>query len=286
MFTPFAFVKSTAAAPAPPPFEFLLDIQSAFVAYSTSRKLNSAYTGSAFRARRNTSGVEQDIGFVDNLVDTAALSTFLAGDDGGISIWYDQSGNGADLTGAGGSFPQVKKAGVLVTQQGKTAVETNGASEYFARTTAFTSNKVVEIMCLGSLLGRPLNNGLWWCNPENGYSLGSYETGTNAVSTVLSSGARLGQQTVTFGQAYLIDQFDNVDGGTNASFLNISGAQTDYTLVTGDWAATSFNKINLGRGPFSPAFYEQTKMNEWIMFGDATANRTALRNNINTFYGL
>jgi hypothetical protein len=284
MFTPFAFVKS--AAPAAPSFEFLLDTQSAFVAYSTSRKLSSTYTGSAFRARKNSDGSQQDIGFVNNLVDTASLATFLAGTDGGIVTWYDQSGNGKNLGGNGGNLPQIKSGGNLITQAGYQAVTTNGASEYFAQTTAFSSNKVVEIMCVGSLTSRTLANSLWWCNPDNGYSFGSYETSTNAVSTVKSDGGRLGQQTVTLGQAYLIDQFDNVDGGTNASFLNISGTQTNYTLVTGDWVATSFNKINLGRGPFGGTFYENTKMNEWIMFGDATSNRTALRNNINTFYGL
>jgi len=284
MFTPFAFVKS-AAAPAPPAFEFLLGIQSAFVAYSTSRRLNSSYTGSAFRVRKNSDGTQQDIGFVDNIVDTASLATFLAGTDGGIVTWYDQSGNGADLGGAGGNFPQVKTTN-LITQAGYQAVTTNGASEYFARTTAFTSNKVNEIMCVGSVTARPLNNGLWWCNPDNGYSFGTYETGTNAVSGVASSGARLGQQTITFGQAYLIDMFNNVDGGTNASFINISGTQTDYTTTNSTWSATSFNKINLGRGPFGPSFYEQTKMNEWVMFGDATSNRTALKANINSFYGL
>lgn len=283
-FTPFAFVKQEIEV-APPAFAFLLDIQSAFTAYSTSRKLSSTYTGSAFRARKNSDGTQQDIGFVDNLVDTASLSTFLSGSDGGIATWYDQSGNGVNLTGSGGNFPQVK-TGTLVTQAGHQAVTTNGSTEFFARTVAFTSNKVVEIMCLGSLTARPLNNGLWWCNPDNGYSLGSYETGTNALSTVLSSGARLGQQTVTFGQAVLIDHFDNVDGGSNASFLNISGTQTNYTLVTGNWTTTSFNKINLGRGPFGATFFEQTKMNEWVMFGNATTNRTALKNNINTFYGL
>jgi hypothetical protein len=283
MFTPFAFIKSAAAGP--PAFEFLLDIQSAFVAYSVSRKLSSTYTGSAFRARKNSDGSQQDMGFVDNLVDTASLATFLAGTDGGIVTWYDQSGNGADLGGTGGNFPQVKTTS-LITQAGYQAVTTNGASEYFARTTAFTSNKVNEIMCVGSVTARPLNNGLWWCNPDNGYSFGTYETGTNAVSGVASSGARLGQQTITFGQAYLIDMFNNVDGGTNASFINISGTQTDYTTTNSTWSATSFNKINIGRGPFGATFFEEIKINEWVMFADATSNSTALKANINNFYGL
>jgi hypothetical protein len=219
MFTPFAFVKQEIAAP--PAFEFLLSIQSAFVAYSTSRKLNSSYNGPAFRARKNSDGTQQDIGFVDNLVDTASLATFLAGTDGGIATLFDQSGNDIHLTGSGGNLPQVKTTS-LITQAGFQAVTTNGSTEFFERTTAFTSNKVNEIMCVGSLTARPKNNALWWCNPDNGYSLGSYETGTNAVSAVMSSGARKGQQTVTFGQAYLIDMFNNVDGGSNASFLNPS----------------------------------------------------------------
>jgi len=41
-------------------------------AYSL-RKLRSAYTGSAIRVRRSSDSTEQDIGFVNNELDTVSL---------------------------------------------------------------------------------------------------------------------------------------------------------------------------------------------------------------------
>jgi hypothetical protein len=58
MFTPFAFIKSAAAAPAPPAFDFVLAYTSSFVAYSVARKLSSTYTGSAFRVRKASDGTQ------------------------------------------------------------------------------------------------------------------------------------------------------------------------------------------------------------------------------------
>ena len=267
-----------------PPFEFILDTQSAFLAVSSTRKLRSDYTGPAFRARNNSTFAELDIGFVNNLVDTASLQAFLGANDGGILTWYDQSENGADLTGVG--LPTLKDINGYATLNGKQAVYVPAADLYFERTTDFTSNKVVEVMCVGSITGGGAQGLLWTANNLNGYSFGTYETGGSGVSVVASSGARLGEQAFALGTPYLWDVFFNVDGGVNQSFINQSGTQTDFTLTTGTFAATSFRQIQLFRAPFGAGFRQFGYMNEFIMFGDATANRTTLKNNINTFYGL
>ena len=57
------------------------------------RKLNSNYSGSCIRVRRSSDNVEQDIGFVDGVVNIAALQSFVGGFDGYVTTWYDQSGN-------------------------------------------------------------------------------------------------------------------------------------------------------------------------------------------------
>jgi hypothetical protein len=59
--------------------------------------LNPSYTGSAIRVRRASDNTEQDIGFDDQDLDTAALTTFCTGTNCFIRTWYDQSGNGNDL---------------------------------------------------------------------------------------------------------------------------------------------------------------------------------------------
>lgn len=70
----------------------------AAVAYSL-RKLSSSYTGNAIQVRRSSDNTTQDIGFDNNgNLDTNALLAFVNGDNGFVSIWYDQSGNGRDLS--------------------------------------------------------------------------------------------------------------------------------------------------------------------------------------------
>ena len=60
-------------------FIFALDSLSASsaAAYST-RKLRSAYAGQCMNVRRSSDNATQDIGFVNNVLDTASLLTFVA----------------------------------------------------------------------------------------------------------------------------------------------------------------------------------------------------------------
>jgi hypothetical protein len=93
-YTPFAFIKEEAVGE-----PLFLDLfPGAFMAYSL-RKLKNSYTGSAVQVIKVDNTTTQDIGFDSNgSLDTAALSSFLGGDSGFVSKWYDQSGNGYDLT--------------------------------------------------------------------------------------------------------------------------------------------------------------------------------------------
>ena len=66
-------------------------------AYST-RKLRTAYSGSAIRVRRSSDSAEQDIGFSGNELDTVSLASFVGANNGLVTTWYDQSGNGVNAT--------------------------------------------------------------------------------------------------------------------------------------------------------------------------------------------
>jgi hypothetical protein len=279
MFTPFAFVKSPSAGGAPA-FDYVLGYTSSFVAYSIARQLSSTYTGSAIRVQRSSDSTTQDIGFVNNVLDTTSLNSFVGAGTGTVTILYDQSGNGVNLTGTS----TIIASGVMYTSSvGIPAVKFDGSSQFLARTTAFTSNKVTEVMSICSV-DAYTTNGLFWCNPDNGYSFGPYETGGGAVSTVDSAGTRLGQTSVSNGTIMFVDQFNNVGGGTNNAFLWINGSANNYTLSNSSWNAASFNKINLGRGPFGASFYTNGRVSEWIMFQDTDSQRSSIRTNIDNFY--
>ena len=70
----------------------------AHAAYSL-RKLNSDYTGAAVRVRRVSDNAELDLGFKsDGTLDTDAADAFWDGSNLTTITWYDQSGNGNDVT--------------------------------------------------------------------------------------------------------------------------------------------------------------------------------------------
>jgi hypothetical protein len=94
------------------------------IAYST-RKLRTAYTGNALRVRRSSDNAEQDIGFVGNNLDTTSLMNFITGStDGRVTIWYDQSGNGTNLTQTTvAKQPWIVSGGTLITYSSKPVLQ-------------------------------------------------------------------------------------------------------------------------------------------------------------------
>ena len=87
-------------------------------AYSL-RKLSSSYSGNAIQVRRSSDNTTQDIGFSSGNLDTASLKTFVSSGNGFVTIWYDQSGNGRNLTQATTSKqPAIINAGVIYRRNG------------------------------------------------------------------------------------------------------------------------------------------------------------------------
>ena len=105
-------------ASARPPL--LLDaFPNAAAAYSL-RKLSSSYTGNCIEVRRSSDNALQNIGFVNNVLDTASLLSFIGAETGFIRTWYDQSGNARDYAQTNNANqPRVVISGVLQTDLGK-----------------------------------------------------------------------------------------------------------------------------------------------------------------------
>lgn len=115
----------------------ILDSYTASAAYST-RKLRTAYSGSAIRVRRSSDNTEQDIGFSGNELDTSALTTFVGANDGFVVTWYDQSGNARDVTQATtANQPQIVASGSVIVENTKPAIRFNGSSHHLTRTGDF-----------------------------------------------------------------------------------------------------------------------------------------------------
>lgn len=122
---------------------YLLDLYpSAQVAFSV-RKLRDAYTGSAFRVRRSSDNVEQDIGFNgDGNLDETALTTFIGANNGFVVTWYDQSGNANNATqSTAANQAKIVTAGTIEKINGKAALLFDGTNDGYNLTNSVSSGQ-------------------------------------------------------------------------------------------------------------------------------------------------
>jgi hypothetical protein len=129
-FNRFDFIINTLVGAISDAFtnSYLLDnITGASAAYSL-RQLRKAAT-KCIKVRRSSDDTEQDFGFKNGYLDTAALLTFVGVSNGFVSKWYDQSLGGHDATSATFIYqPRIVNAGVLEVSNGKTAVYFNSSA--------------------------------------------------------------------------------------------------------------------------------------------------------------
>lgn len=124
------------------------------------RQLNSGYAGSAIRVRRASDDAEQDIGFVNGVLDTVSLESFCSGTDGFVTTWYEQTGNGVDLSqSTAGNQPQIVSSGSVFRHPISSEPEIRFENKKLEAThgSAIDGKDVTAMMYVRSLL--PWNQG-------------------------------------------------------------------------------------------------------------------------------
>lgn len=132
----------------------LLDIYTGAKAGYSFRKLRDAYSGSCLRVRRSSDNTEQDIGFSGNYLDTASMISFVGSSVSAYLVtWYDQSGNGYNVTQSSASLqPFLKSSSIYVTKNGLTS------SRHFNNSLLFVNSM---------LTAYPINNFIVATNESN-----------------------------------------------------------------------------------------------------------------------
>jgi hypothetical protein len=125
---------STGGSTPTPAYSGFGDVFGGVTAYYSLRQFTEAETLNAIRVRRSSDDTEQDIGFDANGdLDSTALLDFVGTggtDNGYVSKWYDQSGNGNDAINADASEqPLVVSGGTLVEENSKAAIEFDGVDD-------------------------------------------------------------------------------------------------------------------------------------------------------------
>tara|TARA_R110002095_G_scaffold82797_1_gene71939 strand:+ start:210 stop:1025 length:816 start_codon:yes stop_codon:yes gene_type:complete len=250
-----------------PSFVGLLDTYSgASVAYSL-RQLDSTYTGSAIRVRRSSDNVEQDIGFTNNVLDTASLLTFVGSGDGFVDTWYDQSGNAKDMTQATASKQsKIVSSGVVELDNGKPCLLFDGSNDE-----------------MNAVLASPLAQPNTYAYVANYSGVLSSSTNTSARNLIyevggsvrLYSGASVLSNLNATPQKIAFALFDNTN-----SYLSVN-ASANYTGTAGTQSQESirlFRDSNAGIG--------NGKVQSFIVYNsDKSAIKTDFITNLNDYYG-
>lgn len=230
----------------------LLDGRSDVAAAYSFRRIRNAFQGALVRLRRDSDDTESDFGAGLPALDTSAIATWLGGADGFVVTWYDQSGNGRNLTQATAVAQPAYSASL---GNGRPGMTFDGVDDY-VRSGAFTLDqphtryalfRMVTVPGIGEahlVAGHALTDGLLFFTVSGtatsinaGVTLDGGSTGmpvgTRAVVCAIYSG---GSSRVEINGAFLTSATGNA-GGSQLTGLTVG--------TRGDVAGSSFANAEL-----------------------------------------
>lgn len=213
-------------------------IPSIAAAYST-RRLLSSYTGPLLRLVADRTGYpEQDIGYTaTGDLDTAAAATFLDGDAGYVTTWYDQSGSYDAAQAVLANMPLYVASG----QNSKPVVRGNGTAHYLQNINAYWNNRRTNVSTLlACSISNDTNSTLISCG-NDAADAWDWLIGFGSIAGVVAW-RNNGDVTFSLSQAWhVLASTSNgteiiawVDGtaGTPAPYLGVSGTFDRLTLFS------------------------------------------------------
>lgn len=260
----------------------------AAAAYSL-RRIRSAYTGSAIRVRRSSDNAEQDIGFIGQTLDVPSLLSFVGAGSGFVVTWYDQSGNGKDVTESVlANQPRIVNAGTLDQRGGKPAVRFDGTNDRLLRSDA------------GMIA---VNSVSYFSVSNNDVSLGFGVVHSQSITTNNSS-IRIFCDRRTLASRNLVIS-NTVSGAFFADLsatINSANQRLLSSFIDSSNNMSAFDNGNTG----GTSTYSGSVLNTGLMIGNQggvnwlngtiqeiviynsnqSANRTGIEDNINQFYGI
>jgi hypothetical protein len=240
------------------------------------RLLRSAYTGNAIRVRRSSDNAESNIGFSGGNLDTSALTSFCSGTNGFVTTWYDQSGNGVNLTQTtAGSQPQIVSSGTILTQSGKPSISFNGTTHNFDCTSTTISSGDSSLFITYQQNSGAQANQLALQSGASYYFL-NYSAQIYYATVMTSTGSSTPLGDGNFGLVTI-----NLEVGTTQTFYKNN--TLIFTKSTPTASGQTFNKL-CGSAFGNPAAQNHSEIIAYPT--NQIANRNAINTNIITYYGL
>jgi hypothetical protein len=271
-------------------YAYLLDDYSGAAAAYSLRLLRSAYTGSAIKVRRASDNTEQDIGFVNNELDTSSLATFCSGTNGFVTTWYDQSGSGNDATQSTAvNQPQIVSAGSVILKNGKPCIQFDGTNDDLINTSTneITTGTIISVVSSDSITQdsvciqistffTPTVNNIAFSQGFGGVGTSdAFGTRSRGTSDIFRGKSGKGTDQLLAFQYGEMGVSNNlyVDGVLETASIGARNTGSDTNFVTLG-SRVGFNYFN---GKYSEAI---------VYLSDESANRTGIQDNINDFYSI
>ena len=261
-------------------FDFigLLDTYPSAAAAYSLRLLRAAYSGSAIRVRRSSDNAEQDIGFVNNVLDTSTLTSFCTGTNGFVKTWYDQSGNARDATQTtAANQPQIVSSGSVILEGSKPTITHTSQKQLLLSSTVNLSN----VYAIYGIAKFNAYDKELFGDSATGFSF-SYGIYQNANELYHAAG---GTFTTNFGTGY----------GLTFNLLTIERAGTTSTSIYKNSNLFNTKTLNANvnfylsslSGERGQSYIFSGNLSEAIFYSsDQSTNRTGISTNINAYYGI
>lgn len=243
-------------------------------AYSI-RKLRTAYLGNCLRVRRSSDNAESDIGFVGSNIDTASLLSFVGANNGFVTKFYDQSGNGNDLTQATAARqPQIVSAGTILTLNGKTSLRCQTVLQGFQSALGFSFSQCY-IATVFNRTGRINTNDTLWAFNGAPYN----QLYSNSTNWSLFYGSALNTTIpLSTSQKLITQNYNNVTTFLYDNSVLNSQVNTNFTVTNLVLDVFGFFAFNYG---------SQGNLQEFVIYTtNQTTNRAAIETEIKNFYGI
>jgi hypothetical protein len=271
--------------PTPVPLDFLTAYPGAGAAYSV-RKLSSSYGGAAVRVRRSSDNTEQDIGFVGFDLDTTALTSFVGAGSGFITRWYDQSGNGRNMTQTtAGLQPSIVSGGTIITRNGNVSIYFNISFNIFLTSAYSFSNGPISSIQVVNASGNSQSSEFGLIH-NNVFEIGRIaNVNWGYLNFNLFGGVATLLPTLS---GYISSAASIVNNDTYLCYTNWNGNTTPVKYRRNAIAATpsanSGSSMRTGTGNY---IYRQGYISELIIYqSDQASNVAGMELNINTYYNI
>ena len=256
----------------------------------------------AVRVRRSSDDSEQD--FTVSEISSGALVDFVgSGNDGFVETWYDQSGNGNNLTQATASKqPTIVTSGAINTRNSQPIIKFIQANSTFleiADSSMFPTGSSFALTIFHALHIKIASGGrigmLGHNNSGNNAATNSYRFGTQSSRRVVVKFADASSTQALLQSGFYTDDTDSIltyqgalNGGTaSLQAFNNGSSLSSNTISTADQSySPQADKILLGSRSTVDNFSDSEFFEVIAYDSDQLSNRSAIETNMNSHYSI